>query len=299
MVELSGFAIFTAALRRGGPVLCGCLLLVLAGSLRAADNAQVLRIVSLAPHVTELLYVAGAGDRLVAAVDFSDWPEAARKLPRVGNFARLDIERILALQPDLVVGWKGGNDAGDLERLRRLGLRVHATSSTGVAEIADDIEMLGRLAGTEQAARRAAGELRASLHALEERYASRAPVTVFYQIWDRPLMTVSGRHFISDSLRLCGGRNIFAELEPIAPTVSIEAVIARNPQAIINSASATNQQAQLESWRRWKELDAVRLGNLYSIPPDIIARPGIRILEGIERLCAALDESRHRITRLK
>ncbi len=295
MAELNGFYAFSAVLRRWGPLLWGCiLLLLLAGPLRAAGEAQTLRIVSLAPHVTELLYVAGAGDRLIAAVDFSDWPEAARKLPRVGNFARLDIERILALQPDLVIGWKGGNDAGDLERLRRLGLRVHVTASAGVAEIADDIEMLGRLAGSEQIARRAADELRANLQALEDRYASREPVTVFYQIWDRPLMTVSGGHFISDSLRLCGGRNIFAELEPIAPTVSIEAVIARNPRAIINSASATNQQAQLEYWRRWKELDAVRLDNLYSIPPDIIARPGIRILEGIERLCRALDAARNK-----
>jgi iron complex transport system substrate-binding protein len=295
LAELNGFYAFSAVLRRWGPLLWGCiLLLLLAGPLRAAGEAQTLRIVSLAPHVTELLYVAGAGDRLIAAVDFSDWPEAARKLPRVGNFARLDIERILALQPDLVIGWNGGNDAGDLERLRRLGLRVHVTASAGVAEIADDIEMLGRLAGSEQIARRAADELRANLQALEDRYASREPVTVFYQIWDRPLMTVSGGHFISDSLRLCGGRNIFAELEPIAPTVSIEAVIARNPRAIINSASATNQQAQLEYWRRWKELDAVRLDNLYSIPPDIIARPGIRILEGIERLCRALDAARNK-----
>lgn len=267
-------------------------LLVLAGAARAAGDSSAPRIISLAPHVTELLYVAGAGDRLIAAVEFSDWPEEARQLPRVGNFARLDIERILALKPDLVIGWQGGNDAGDLERLRRLGLRVHVTASASVAEIADDIEVLGRLAGSEAVARRAADELRARLQVLKERYASREPVTVFYQIWDRPLMTVNGRHFISDSLRLCGGSNIFAELEPIAPTVSIEAVIERNPGVIINSASATNQQEQLDTWRRWKQIDAVRLGNLYSIPPDLIARPGMRIIEGIERLCLALDDAR-------
>lgn len=278
-----------------------CRGLLLAGLLLAAPlhaderESPAQRIVSLAPHVTELLYAAGAGDRLVAAVDFSDWPEAARRLPRVGNFARLDIERILALKPDLVIGWKGGNDGGDLERLRRLGLRVHVTDSVGVAEIADDIERLGELAGTGETARTAAAELRERLDALEARHAGLAPVTVFYQIWDRPLMTVNGEHFISDSLRLCGGRNVFAELVPVAPTVSIEAVIARNPQAIVNSASATNQRAQLDAWRRWKELDAVRLDNLYSIPPDLIARPGIRIVDGVERLCTALDEARRKI----
>lgn len=252
------------------------------------------RIVSLAPHVTELLYAAGAGDRVVAAVEFSNYPEEARRLPRVGNSSRLDIERLLALAPDLVIGWQTGNDAGDIARLERLGLRVYVTETGKVGDIPDDVETMGRLAGTEAAARLAAGELRDRLRDLERRYAGREPVTVFYQIWERPLMTVNGRHFISDSIRLCGGRNVFAALEPIAPTVSVEAVIAAGPQVIVNSSSSEDNQAQLAAWRRWTTIAAVRADNLFSVPPDLIARPTSRIVEGVEILCRALDTARER-----
>lgn len=252
------------------------------------------RIVSLAPHVTELLYAAGAGDSVVAAVEFSNYPEAARNLPRVGNSTRLDVERVLALRPDLAIGWRSGNSSEDIARLERLGVRVYVTEVSGVAAIADDIEALGRLAGTSEVAQRAAGELRGRIELLERRYAQRMPVTVFYQIWAEPLMTVNGRHFISDSLRICGGRNVFHDLEPIAPTVPIEAVIAADPQAIIGSSSNDDSGAQLAAWRRWTMMRAVRDDNLYAIPPDFIARPSSRIVEGVERLCEALDLAREK-----
>ena len=137
-----------------------------------------------------------------------------------------------------------------------------------------------------------AQRLRARIDALRERYAGRAPLRVFYQIWERPLMTVNGRHFISDSIRLCGGENVFAAIEPIAPTVSIEAVIAADPQVIIVSASAGDNEAALAAWRRWGPVAAVRTDSLFTIPPDLIARPTARIVEGVERLCAALESAR-------
>ena len=227
-------------------------------------------------------------------MEFSNYPEAAQRLPRVGNSSRVDVERLVALAPDLVIGWQTGNDAGDIARLERLGLRVYVTEVGAVAAIPDDIETMGRLAGTEATALPAAGELRERLRELAHRYAGRAPVTVFYQIWERPLMTVNGRHFISDSIRLCGGRNVFDTLEPIAPTVSIEAVIAADPQAIVNSSSMDDNQAQLAAWRRWTTIEAVRRGNLFSVPPDLIARPTSRIVEGVEILCRALDVARTR-----
>lgn len=250
------------------------------------------RIVSLAPHVTELLYAAGAGDRIVAAVEFSNYPEAARRLPRIGNSTRLDIERVLALKPDLAIGWKSGNSSEDIARLERLGVRVYITEVSGVAAIADDIEAMGRLVGTSETAQGAAGALRERMEALERRYAQRAPVTVFYQIWAEPLMTVNGRHFISDSIRICGGRNVFHDLEPIAPTVPVEAVIGADPQAIVASSSNDDNEAQLAAWRRWTMMRAVRENNLYTVPPDLIARPSSRIVEGVERLCEALDLAR-------
>jgi iron complex transport system substrate-binding protein len=253
------------------------------------------RIVSLAPHVTELLYAAGAGDRLIAAVEFSDYPPAARELPRVGNSSRLDVERLLALAPDLIIAWKTGNDRADIARLERLGLPVYVTEIAAISEIPGQILMLGRLAGSEEVAAPTAAQLRARLDALADEYGDREPVTVFYQIWERPLMTVNGRSFISDSIRLCGGRNVFDILEPIAPTVSVEAVIAADPQVIVNSASDENNEAQLAAWRRWTTISAVRHGNLFGIPSDLIARPTSRIVEGVERLCRLLDTARERL----
>ncbi len=252
------------------------------------------RIVSLAPHVTELLYAAGAGDRLIAAVEFSDYPPAARDLPRIGNSTRLDVERLLVLAPDLVVAWKSGNDSADIARLERLGLPVYVTEIAAISEIPQQIAALGRLAGSSAVAEPAAAQLRARLAALERDYAESEIVTVFYQIWERPLMTVNGRSFIADSIRLCGGRNVFDTLEPIAPTVSVEAVIAADPQVIINSASDENNEAQLAAWKRWTTISAVRHDNLFGIPSDLIARPTPRIVEGVERLCRLLDVARER-----
>jgi iron complex transport system substrate-binding protein len=250
------------------------------------------RIVSLAPHVTELVYAAGAGERLVAAVDFSDYPAAAKQLPRLGNASHVDIERIVTLAPDLVIGWKTGNNPGDIDKLEQLGIPVYVTETGTLSQIASEIENIGDLAGTQPIASETAADFRRRLDELRRRYAGREPVRVFYQIWERPLMTINDRHFIADSIRLCGGRNVFAAIEPIAPAVSVEAVIAADPQVIVSSASNEEGDSRLAAWRRWKTITAVRLGNLFTIPPDVIERPTPRILGGVTQLCELLDRAR-------
>lgn len=251
------------------------------------------RIISLAPHVTELLFAAGAGERVVAVVEFSDYPPAARDLPSVGNASRVDLERVAAQAPDLVIGWGSGNDRGDLARIEaRLGIPVYVSEIAAIADIPQAIEALGRLAGTTETAIAAADDFRARHDTLRQRHAGRAPVTVFYQIWERPLMTINDRNFIADSIRFCGGVNVFADIEPIAPAVSVEAVIAADPQVIINSASDDRNEQQLEAWRRWDSIRAVRDDNLYVIPSDLIVRPTPRILDGVARLCEILDQAR-------
>jgi iron complex transport system substrate-binding protein len=253
------------------------------------------RIVSLAPSVTELVFAAGAGARLVAATDYSDYPDAARRLPRVGNASRADVERILVLAPDLVIGWKSGNNPADVEKLEKLGIRVYLIEISTLPQIAERLEDIGELTGTREEAARAAGEFRDRLARLENRYAGRLPVTVFYEIWDRPLMTIGGRQVMTDVLRLCGGKNVFEGLDPLAPTVSIEAVIAADPAVIIDSSSLGNGEEVLARWRRRGAMTAVRHGNLFTIPSDLIARPSPRILDGAERLCEILDEARSRL----
>jgi iron complex transport system substrate-binding protein len=254
-------------------------------------DSPATRIVSLAPNLTELLFEAGAGDRLIGAVAYSDYPPAAKKIPLIGEAARLDIERIIGLKPDLVVAWKTGNNREDYERLERLGLRVYVVELGEIARVPDKIEDLGRLTGTSAAAQRSAAAFRTRYAALRQRYAGRAPVSVFYQIWERPLMTINGKHFISDVLRLCGGENVFASLGLLAPTVDMEAVIAADPQVILITTTA----GSLDEWRRWPTVTAARLDNLYTIPDDLISRPTSRLLDGTEQLCGILDTARDRI----
>lgn len=250
------------------------------------------RIVSLAPHVTELLFDAGAGERVVAAVSYSDHPPAAQELPRVGSYNRFDIERILAHDPDLVVGWQSGNPDEALERLRRLGLTLYLTEPRSLEAIASNLERLGRLAGTGDVAGAEARRFRERHRALRERYADRPRLNVFYEIWNDPLMTVNGDHLISAIMRGCGGENVFADLPELAPRIGVEAVLKRDPEVVIASGMGDERPEWLDEWRQWPELAATRRGNLFFIPPQILQRHTPRVLDGMERMCRALEQAR-------
>jgi len=280
------------------------MLLVQTGALRAeivvGDDrgrdlvlqAPAQRIVSLAPHLSELVFAAGAGDTLVGTAAYSDYPAAARRVPTIGDSSAIDIERVVALKPDVVLAWRSGNPAGTVARLEQLGVRVFVTEPGTLEAIADQIEVVGRIAGTETAANKTAARLRRDIAALRHTYQGRRPVSVFYQVWHAPLMTVNGRQIISAVIDLCGGKNIFAGLKPLVPRVSIEAVLAANPEAIVTASDQPAVQA-LSDWLPWKQLRAVRNGNLVALPPDDISRPTPRLLNGARRLCVRLDRIRH------
>ena len=252
------------------------------------------RIVSLAPHLTELLYAAGAGPRLVGAVEFSDFPAAARALPQVGSDARIDLEAVLALRPDLVVAWPNAGSLRAVERLAQLGLPVFRSEPRELDDVARTLQRLGRLAGSQTQAESAAAAFRARAAALEKRYAKQRKVRVFYQIWDRPLLTVNGDHIISKVIALCGGENVFAGLPLLVPEVDREAVLRANPEAIVASGSNDAQPQWLEMWRQFPGLAAAARGQLYAIPADLIQRQTPRILDGAERLCGRLEAVRAR-----
>ncbi|MDR2678838.1 MAG: cobalamin-binding protein [Zoogloeaceae bacterium] len=256
--------------------------------------APARRVISLAPHITELLYAAGAGARVVGVVEFSDYPPEARALPRVGTYARLDMEAILKLKPDLLLGWQGGNTPGEIARLRALGFPVFVTQPAQIRDIARELERYGALTGTEAAARAAATRFRARLEALEKTYSRRPPVRVFYEIWNTPLMTVGKPQIITSAIRVCGGVNVFGELEALAPTVSLEAVLAANPEAIIATGMADARPEWLDDWKRWPRLAAAQQNNLFHIHPDLIQRHTPRLLEGTEILCRQLEKARQR-----
>lgn len=191
------------------------------------------RVISLAPHTTELIYAAGGANAIVGAVNYSDYPPAARALPRVGDNKALDLEKIAALKPDLLVVWRHGNVQRQIGVLQALGIPMFLSEPKQLPDIADNLRKLGALMGTEPVANRAANDFTARIDQLRAQYANRPTVSVFYQVWDNPIMTLSGGHMVSDVIRLCGGRNVFASLAPVAPTVSTEAVIAANPDVIM------------------------------------------------------------------
>jgi len=255
--------------------------------------APAQRIVTLAPNLAELAHSAGAGRHLVGVARFSDYPEAARHVTEVGDAARVELERILALRPDLVLAWKSGNQVGDIEKLERLGQAVFVTEPVRLADVPRLVRAIGALAGTGGAAERAARSFEEEVRSLRERYARARKVRVHYEVWHRPLITVSGGHMINDVIALCGGLNVFASAPGLTPTVSLEAVVAARPEAVLGGAR-TGGEAELR--RDWREGPIGRLRTLpvFYVDPDLIQRQTPRILEGARIVCAALESVRNR-----
>jgi iron complex transport system substrate-binding protein len=280
-----------------------CLLLALRPALAAVtavDDAGLTvtlaapaqRIVSLAPHTTELLYAVGAGSKVVGVSEFSDYPPEAKRLPSVGGTATLDLERVLALKPDLVVVWSSGNSAPQVGKLRKLGVTIFESEPRDFDGIAGNLERLSRLTGTEAAGRQAATAFRARLAAIATAYRQRPPVGVLYQIWRDPLMTLNDAHLVTKVLHLCGGVNRFGKLPQLAPAIGIEAVLQANPEVIIVAGGPNDPSAA--DWQRFPNLAAVARGNVFAVEGDLMTRGGPRILDGAEILCKLLDKARAR-----
>jgi iron complex transport system substrate-binding protein len=252
------------------------------------------RVVTLAPHTTEMVFAAGGGERIVGTVGYSDFPPAAKNIPRVGDHKQIDIERIFALKPDLLVVWLHGNSERQLEHLRKLGIPLFYSEPHKLDDIPGNIARLGQLMGTEEQAAQSAAQQRQQLARLKAQYQNRPPVRVFYQVWGRPVYTLNGTHIISDVLRLCGGENIFASLSVTAPTVSIEAVLLENPEAMITGDLRDATKDGLEIWHQYPTLLAVQRGNLFAIDADLLNRAGPRLIEGAAAVCEKLELARSR-----
>jgi iron complex transport system substrate-binding protein len=259
----------------------------------AAGGAAGLRIVSLAPNLTELAYAAGAGGALVGTVEYSDYPAAARALPRVGDAWRVDAEQVLQLRPDLVLAWSSGTPDDTVARLKSLGLRVVAIPTYRLADVATALRTIGKIAGTSVVADASASAFEAAIRRLRAEHAGVLTLSVFIEIDDEPLYTVNGRHVISEVVELCGGRNVFAELPQLAPPVALEAVLARDPQVILSTDDTIADPRAL--WRRWTQLAAVRDGAIYSMSSDTLTRATPRLADGAGAVCASLDDARAKL----
>lgn len=278
-------------------------LLLCVGSIGAQAEVRVLdvdgrtvvlaqparRIVSLAPHLTELLFAAGAGDRVVGTVEYSDFPEAARRIPRVGDSALLDLERIAALKPDLVLVWRHGNAPQQLQRLAALKLPTYAHEARALADISRGLRDLGVLTGRESDALPRADAFDRAVAELRARHAGRARLRVFYQVWLQPLITLNGEHLISQMLDLCGADNVFATQRLLTPTITEEAVLLADPDAIVTGWIPAHGGAPLDSWKRLTALRAARSGHLLAVDPDLLHRQSDRVILGAHELCEKLD----------
>ncbi|MGH8372571.1 MAG: cobalamin-binding protein [Gammaproteobacteria bacterium] len=253
------------------------------------------RVVSLAPDLTELTYAAGAGPVLVGASAYSDYPAAAKQLPRIGDAFRFDIERVLALKPELVLAWQGGTPVPVIQRLRALRLPVLVIGTHELTDVAHNLELIGQATGHVDQAQRAARDFLAGLERLRNQYANRKPVRVFYEISATPLYTVGGSQVISRIIALCGGRNIFDDLTSLAASISLESVLARDPQAIVTGGD-DQAVARLRAWQQWPQLSAVKSRSLFSIDGDLLDRTTPRVLEGGKQLCEDLDSTRQRLS---
>ncbi len=252
-------------------------------------TSSEIRIISLSPHLTEMVYSAGAGDLLVGVVSYSNYPKQALSLPVVGGYNALNFEQIIALKPTLILGWQSGNTAKDIQRLKQFGFKVLLTEVTKLSDIPDQIEQIGKLTHRENLAQPKAQALRLQLKQLKQHYQNAVPVSVFYQVWNKPLYTISGRQFISQGMELCQGRNVFADLQALAPQVSIESIIQKNPSLILLGGTRNVQQQWLASWQAYPVIDAVKNQNIKLLDADAYQRPTARFINALPALCQIIQ----------
>jgi len=247
------------------------------------------RIISLAPDLTELLFAAGAGQYIVGVMKGSDYPSAAKKIPVIANYNALNIEAILALHPDLIVAWKQNSYASQLRLLQRFNIPVYFSDQHDLSDIPNTLQRLGVLSGTEKIANHAAEKFHIRYVELQKKYAHHKPISVFYQLWSHPLMTVNKTSWINQIITLCGGKNIFADVKNPTPQINLEAVIVANPDIILSSDSSPGWKIR---WQQWSQMTAVRQKHLFTVEPDLLERAGPRLLEGADRVCQFLQAAR-------
>ena len=260
-------------------------------SIQLKHSAQ--RIISIYPSITELVFAAGAGNRLVGVDSYSDYPQAAKAIAGVGDSFGLDLEKIVALKPDLVIAWRSGNVVADVEKLEKLGLTVFVIEASKLKDIPRLLRVIGKLAGTSTQAELAAGVFEVEWQGIKRSYGDRQQISVFQLIWHQPLMTVNGNHMISDVIALCGGANVFASMPSLTPVISAENLLAADPQAIIISVSLESAAAEMRQWwQQFPHIRAVKNKHLFFVNPDLLHRQTPRVLQAAKIVCEQLESVR-------
>lgn len=256
------------------------------------------RIISLAPHITEMLYSAGAGRKIVGVVAYSDFPKAALNLPIIGSYNAINLEEIIQLNPDLILGWHSGNRLQDIQRLKELGFKILQSDVTTLDDIPNEIERLGQLAGTQIQAIATANTLRQRLSEIRQHYQHVEPISSFYQIWSQPIITMNGTQFISQALNACGATNVYSDLKPLTAEVSLESVLERNPQVFLLGGQKAFQKGWLKSWEKYASLQAVKNQQIYLLNNNLYQRPTARLINALPGLCQNIETARQHYKKL-
>lgn len=256
------------------------------------DAKKSMRIVALAPHSVELLFTLGAGDRIVGTSEFADYPEQAKNIVRVGGYNGFQLERVLELNPDLVIGWDGGNNPGDLDQMEKLGLTVYRSHTKKLTDIAKELKVLGKLLGDEAKGVEEAEKFLNRLDKLKKSYSQKEPVTFFYQLWANPLRGMAEGSWINEVLAGCGGKNVLASTENHYPGVSLENVLVLSPESIIQPSQHGTDQWNAIKWSQWPEIPAVSNNHIFPINGDLLHRFSTRILDGMEQVCERFERVR-------
>ena len=266
--------------------ICLCWL-TLAVSAEQVQPAK--RIVALAPHIVESLYDIGAGDRIVGTVDYADYPADALNIPRIGGYYGIQLEKVLALEPDLIIVWKTGNKAADIEKLVSLGLPLAYSDPQDLNGVAAELRLFGRLTGLEQNAEQVAKQYEADLTAIQQTYQNKTPMAVFYQLWSEPLMTVNKNTWIHQLIETCGGVNVFADNATDYPQIGMENVLVAKPEVIIMPNEKADKPQPKIDWGKWPVIPAVQHNRFMTANADLVHRFSRRMLIGLNDMCAALD----------
>ncbi|MGE0115927.1 MAG: helical backbone metal receptor [Steroidobacteraceae bacterium] len=263
-----------------------------AESIKKTGTAPARRIVTLTPGLTELIYAVGAQQWLLATVEYADFPQAAQQIPRIGDAFHVDLEKLLALRPDLVLVWTSGTSATIVEQIKALGLRVESIDVRHLSDVSTSLLRMGELTGMQANAQQAAQAFEQGMQELRSRYAGRTPLRVFVEVNRQPLYTVNGRHVLSEVLNLCGGENVFASLDQLAPVIGVEAVLKADPEVILSTEGTLPEVRQ--DWQAWPQLKAVKQKQIVVVSPDATTRATPRLLQGAQDICNALQSVRAR-----
>ncbi|KZN50486.1 hypothetical protein N474_03705 [Pseudoalteromonas luteoviolacea CPMOR-2] len=269
-----------------------CMLLIASSFVHAQQKKTPERIIALAPHIVENLYSIGAGERIVGTVEHADYPIAAKEIPRIGGFHGLQFEKLLALNPDLVIAWKSGNKETDIEKLKALGIPVVYSVAKDIKQVPKELLKLGKLTGLESQAKKQADKFNEDYNSIVARYKNKAPLDVFYQLWPSPLMTINGKTLIHQTLAICGVRNVFADATTEYPQISLENVIAKHPQVIVIPNERAAEEPQKVNWQLWPEVPAVKHQQYIEVNADLLHRFSTRMLTGVKDMCGKLHASR-------